>query len=368
MVRQMLPAVGLGFVFAVTIPVGAQAPAANRDLKDNAALKYWQAFGLLPRPDKARAKVLDDWKSVPLDAAALKVIEDSKEALIYLHRAAQIGPCDWGLSLEDGPGTLMPHLSKARELMHVALFRARYEFETGKFQPAVDDVADTLALARHTGSGGMFLSVLVQNAIEVSALELAARYLPDVDAAALKRLAERVDGLPAGATPRSALRVEKEYCPPALMQQLKQSSFPGDQALQAILAAAGGPKGPAKLLQGMGPYYDEMDRLLALPPEPFKEGVAELNKKAAANPFAKLLLPALEKVYEADQRMRAKKAMFRAALAVLQGGRERLKDYPDPFGTGPFEYRALGKGFELRSKLIHLGNPVTLQVGPPAAG
>ena len=56
-------------------------------------------------------------------------------------------------------------------------------------------------------------------------------------------------------------------------------------------------------------------------------------------------------------------ALFKAALAVVKGGPDKLKDIKDPFGDGPFEYRALDKGFELKSKLLFKGQPVMLTVG-----
>ncbi len=56
-------------------------------------------------------------------------------------------------------------------------------------------------------------------------------------------------------------------------------------------------------------------------------------------------------------------ALFKAAIAVVQGGPENLRDIEDPFGNGPFEYRALDHGFELKSKLLFKGQPVMLTVG-----
>ena len=40
-----------------------------------------------------------------------------------------------------------------------------------------------------------------------------------------------------------------------------------------------------------------------------------------------------------------------------------LKNHPDPFGQGPFEYKALPQGFELKSKFVMDGQPATLTVG-----
>ena len=50
-------------------------------------------------------------------------------------------------------------------------------------------------------------------------------------------------------------------------------------------------------------------------------------------------------------------------LVFNLGGPETLRDIPDPFGAAPFEYRALDRGFELKSKLLYEGQPVTLTVG-----
>ena len=91
----------------------------------------------------------------------------------------------------------------------------------------------------------------------------------------------------------------------------------------------------------------------------------ELKRKLESNPFAKMLFPAVEKVYDADCRLRARRQLFRAAIAVVQGGKEKLLDFPDPFGKGPFEYVELPMGFELTSKLVHNNQPVSIVVGVP---
>ena len=56
---------------------------------------------------------------------------------------------------------------------------------------------------------------------------------------------------------------------------------------------------------------------------------------------------------------------LQAAIAVVTDGREALKKHKDPFGDGPFEYKALQDGgFELKSKVkIPEKGPVTLTVG-----
>ena len=127
-----LAALLLPLALSGTSPAAAQAPAAEHDLAANAALKYWQAFDLLPTPDEGREKLLEEWDKAPLDAAALKRLAASEKSLMYLHRGAKLRRCDWSLDYEDGPDLLLPHLAKARTLARLAALHARHEFEQGR--------------------------------------------------------------------------------------------------------------------------------------------------------------------------------------------------------------------------------------------
>ena len=71
----------------------------------------------------------------------------------------------------------------------------------------------------------------------------------------------------------------------------------------------------------------------------------------------------MHKVAESKCRATTQSALFRAAIAIVQGGPERVTDTKDPSGEASFEYRALDKGFELKSKLLYKGQPVSLVVG-----
>jgi hypothetical protein len=88
-----------------------------------------------------------------------------------------------------------------------------------------------------------------------------------------------------------------------------------------------------------------------------------LTKVKTAGPFASLLLPNMNNIVPSERRSRAQVALFKAAIDVVEGGPGTLKGTNDPFGDGPFEYRALDKGFELRSKLVVRGQPVALVIG-----
>src|SRR5437868_13235157 len=132
---------------AATSPAMAQAPDAAPDLAANAALKYWQAFALLPTLDKDQEKLLGEWDKIPLDAAALKLIRTSDTSRKYLHRAARLPRCDWSLDYEDGINLYLPHLGKAITLARLAALHARHELAQGHFQAGVDDATALLVLA-----------------------------------------------------------------------------------------------------------------------------------------------------------------------------------------------------------------------------
>jgi hypothetical protein len=80
----------------------------------------------------------------------------------------------------------------------------------------------------------------------------------------------------------------------------------------------------------------------------------------------RFLLPDIAELLAKQQRNETRMAMLLASVAVVESGPEALKDIKDPFGNGPFEYRALDKGFELKYKLTYENKPVTLTVGQPA--
>src|SRR5207253_2961670 len=118
-------------------------------------------------------------------------------------------------------------------------------------------------------------------------------------------------------------------------------------------------------LEELGPLYDEQRRLVGLPREQFLAQWPELEKRQSANATAKAMLPSVIKVVDARDRHRARFAMLKAAIAVARDGQGALAKHTDPFGQGPFEYKALPKGFELRSKLTLEGKPISLTVGAP---
>jgi hypothetical protein len=360
----------------------AQPADAKPDLANNAALKYSQAFALLGNLNRDQHKLLERWDKIPLDAAARKLIHDSGNSRVYLHRGAKLQRCDWSLNYEDGIRLLLPHLGKARTLASVAALHARHEFEQGHWKAGTEDVVDLLKLARHLEANPMIIQNLVAYAIETTAIKAAAPYLAELKAVLPKAASAVLDAPPAGPTLQEMVLFEKQIGARWLIQELKQAeqhkegswkdvwkeilSAPeeGAKVDRNLAKSAKTFEQAVKLLDDLLPWYDKLAKVTALPWKEFDAEYPDFNKKAkAANPLAGYVLPAMDRAIASVRRAQTQRALFKAALAVVQGGQDKLKDIRDPYGDGPFEYRALDKGFELRSSLIVRGQPVTLTVG-----
>jgi hypothetical protein len=390
----MPPAIRTAIVLVLVLvprsPATAQVPVAGPDLGANAALKYWQAFALVPALDKDQERLLEQWNKVPLDAAALKLMERSQGSREYLHRGARLSRCDWGLDYDEGIFLRLPYIPKALTLARLAALHARYEFEQGHGKAGWQDVTDLLRLARHVETSPVMIVQMVGYRIEATAIDAAAPYLPGLKSALPPSASGCLEALPPGATLQQVVLLEKELGPMWLIRELKAAERrqPGswrgvwDRVFDAILRAAEEQAAPSRdlvrsvktyeraieVLEGLATFYDQLAQMAGLPREEFDARYPAFVERAkAANPLASLNLPNKDTFIPALRRAQARMALFTAALAVVQGGSDRLGDVKDPFGGGPFEYRALEDGFELKSKLLHQGKPVTLTVGQRAA-
>jgi hypothetical protein len=69
------------------------------------------------------------------------------------------------------------------------------------------------------------------------------------------------------------------------------------------------------------------------------------------------------KVRNSQARFEVRRALLAAAFATQLDGPDALKTHPDPVAGGPFEYKNLTSGFELRSKFEQDAQPLSLTVG-----
>ena len=359
----------------------ADKPPPAADASANAALQYWQAFSQLPSLDQEQQKLLEDWGKVedwykqPLSPEADKLVAASHTSLMYLHRGAQLPHCDWGLDYGDGISLLLPYLTKSRDLARLAALRARIEMERGHYKQARADLVAIMALARHVGRDPIMICLLVQYGLEGMVVDLVAPYVLDIKAPPAEAAA-MFQALPKAATLEQAIRSEKDHMARWIVRKLRdeETRQPGAGRVLwlNLLQGAEVPESlkqvemdkAVELTEKILLVYDDLARLMTLPNDQFDAQYPSFKEKTKAeNPLAGTLLPAIDQLRAKDQRNQVRLAMLLAAAAVAAEGPDKLKESKDPFGTGPFEYKAQGQGFELRSKLQFEGKPVTLTVG-----
>jgi hypothetical protein len=371
----MLLLVGL-----VPVSVAAQDTAVKPDLSENAALQYWQAFSQMPALNEDQEKLLAEWQTVPLDDPEVqKLIAGSQTSLMYLRRAAKLRRCDWGLDYKDGIAMLLPHLAKGRDLARFAALNARQHFEHGNRRAARQDASAIMVLARHIGSEPFMICVLVRLGIEGLVVDLVAPYVPQLGASHSQSV-ELFQNLPSAPTVAGTIAPERqiflEYAARKIREEEQRQAGEGLRLWRNLLGGSEVPESvkdvasaeeAARRIEMVLPVYDELARLVALPPDEFDAQYPAFKAKTRAEqPLAGLLLPSVDQLLAKERRNDARLAMLLAAVAVADGGRDKLREIKDPFGTGPFDYRDLDQGFELKSKLVFEGQPVTLTVGRPA--
>jgi hypothetical protein len=377
-------------IFAALMPiclfltplVRAQVPDASPHTSGNAALQYWQAFALMPTLDKEQEELVGNWKTVSLDDPQVqKLVEGSRTSLMFLQRGAAMTNCDWGLKYDDGMGMLMPHMNRARDLARLAALRGRYEFERGNWKVGRNDTRAIVTLGRHVGREPVLIGRLVDYLIEDLAIDLIAPYILEHKAPYPQALG-MFESLPPAATLSQTILVEKKYmCQWAidkLKEEEKRKAGAGLELWKKFLDGAKDAEALAKIdnleevlkrIEEALPVYDEVAGIVALPKDEFDARYPKFKADAKGkNPVVGVLIPAVDKILEKDHRHKARFALLFAAIAVAQDGPEKLKEIKDPYGDGPFEYKALDKGFELKSKLIFEGQPVTLVAGDGKKG
>jgi hypothetical protein len=354
----------------------AQQVAGQSELGANAALQYWQAFIQMPALNEEQQKILDEWKTVSLkDPAVEKLVADAHNSMKYLHRAARVERCDWGLDYDDGISLLLMHLPKARDLARLAALHARYELERGNSRAFRDDATAMMGLARHVGRDPIMICVLVRLLIEDMVIDLVAPHVPQLKAKYAGSKAT-FESLPPSSSVLDTFSMERKYFLEWIVRKMKEEENRDPGAglkLWNNLLGAEGPEAlkkiqsvdqAIKLTEDVIPVYDELKKLVALPHAEFEARYPNFKQQnLKPDTAAAFLIPQIDSLLAKERRSQARLAMLLAAIAVAEAGPDQLKDIDDPFGDGSFQYQKLDNGFELKSQLKFEGQPVTLRVG-----
>lgn len=373
--RSSLPLVLIFAVFGCSAILKAAVAPPNP--ATNAALDYWPAIYFMTNwtsPDRDR---LDHADSMALDGAAKKLLEDAGTELRSLRHGAEDQICDWGLHVDqEGPHTLLPYLDELAALGEIGTLQARFDMRDRKYDAAVQDWSDVLALARHAGSDGSMVSLRVSYGIQNRTLSAAAATLGQLDAPSLLHFSQLLDALPEEVPLSQTVRFHQRIGQQWMIRQLHgnahwretllSNSTQPSAAIRAAVEAAGGTEDAliAKL-QELNSLYDQMADLASQPYEQSQQSWPELEQKFTANPTSIFTgAHVTQRFCQEAAVAQARMALFEAAVAVLQSGPKTLADHLDPDSPGqPFAYVANPDGFELASNLSDEdGHPITLRV------
>jgi hypothetical protein len=348
-----------------------------KELGDNAALKYWLAFGMLTDLPEADIKLVRNWHGAGPDPAAAHVVERCESSLALLHEAVKCKWCNWSL-FNEGPGTDMPHLAKIRELAYRACFRARYRAATGDGNGAVEDILAVFALSRHCNADPSPLSYLVRLAAQRNATKAAADTLKRLNPEQIRKLAEGLDSLPQCYSLRDAFLDESESRFGWWADRIKRGGIKGAEEFRRLDAQeeeAGKANSKEPITEeDIARYIHDLEvaqrcwalvaDMAALPPAEFaaQSQALEEKMKKECTTLPELFTHPVSYYRNDGARTDASFAMLKAAIAVVLNAPDSLKSIKDPFGDGPFEYTAVGTGFQLKSKLVYEGKPVELTV------
>lgn len=189
------------FAYGSTSLLGAEpTKTASPMSAPNAAGIYWLAFSVMPGLDleqKTLLKATSPSVVAPLPNEIVPLVSYYGLSLSELHRAYRVVPCDWQLDETAGPLMVMPHLSKAIDVSHAALLRARHRFASGETDAAISDVLAVLKLARDGGASPFIVSMYVDSVIEKAASEVLAANLTQLKPEQIHQLLVALSQLPA---------------------------------------------------------------------------------------------------------------------------------------------------------------------------
>lgn len=377
-----------GWAFAclcVTIPL-TLAQECRTDI--NPALLYWQAFAVMPDlPDPDQKYLFEtDWRTRPMDerAGQLAAKYDSTFRLLRQAVVAKV-PCDWGIDMTQGPYALLPHLAKAKRCAQAATLRGRWAVQNNRQEAAREDLAAAFVMGRNLARDQVLISALVQIAIESILTGHVTQQWAVLRTETIGALLNDFDHAPARRTMAECMRTEKAALYEWLLHKVEsiRAEYPNnEQAALTVIASmlsdiasedsqkrstlgadvleATG-HSVARLVasvQELAPFYDELEKVMALPYAEFQPALDNVNSRVAAHPNLILheFFPAVLKVRLKEFRVIARFALLRAAYQRRLDPVGGLARVTDPFGSGPFEYsrfklEGVDRGFKLQSEL-----------------
>ena len=320
----------------------------------NAADVYRGAFERYAALSKEEQGILSDWRTNVDDAVTEKLCQKIRPICDLMHKAAAVSNCDWGIEQPMTFDTMLPHLAPSRALGRAAVWSAAH-CRVNDGAGAIDDVVADLQLGRQLFHGSALIGMLVDMAMQNTALEYMAANSELFQGAAGARVVAALDD-PLDRTAWSQVMGQEVECAENLLGKL--AALPAGDAARLLSGILNGEPGGSNIqwspavisqLQQVADFERNWAKVLAASTEAEYQAVMrQYDALVAANPIAAALMPT-DKLLDKAQRATVNQALVLAGLAVATEGTAALATYPDPATGQPFTYRTVPGGFELQS-------------------
>ena len=352
----------------------------------NPALLYWQAAAVLPKLEDKQAQELRDMASgkLPVDSAQVEKLGLAPAEDLLRKAAASTAPCDWGISKEEGPGLVLPHLSKIMELARVAAVEAEAKLAQHKTQEGIEWLLTVHRIARHSGAGDLLILFLVQTSIETIALRTDARHCLAWDEATRHGYSEKLKSLPPLHSLQNGYRgelsivswIERQLdCPePERSEKLKSLFSLGGMGSEVISREASekflSQFQPEPMKKLIAEYRALNDRTQRAACNPWKVGRPELDALLDAAKKSEFIIirqsyPRVANVYDKEFALATMRTMLDAALQYgAQIDEAKAATYQDAFEGKPLRLEKSADGtLRLVAAEQHpAGKPVELKL------
>ncbi len=357
----------------------AGALAASSDGAEvDAVFHYRKAFAWLTNLAPADAELADQWKTVPLGRDVEALLRRASPTLASWRDGASLVKCAWDDVISNESLT-RDHLDfRNLRVARLALLRSRLLFAQGQDEGALDDLFAVVRFARHVGTSGVLIAQLYRSGFEVAAITRIALVLPRLSEAVRKSLPARIRALPSPCPWFEIMRRESRFILENSRRSEEDIFAPRkpraetavDEYLnrfpEKIRAFTNGDRSRWRvLINEAPPLLTELAEILDQPRNEYKPRLDDFTARMnRVNPLVASVIDNAEGARFAFDRTHVLWTMLEAALTKLNLGSEAFLAIRDPYGTGPFAYRALEHGFELRSAFSMKDQPATvLMVG-----
>jgi hypothetical protein len=342
-----------------TLVLGTALLGETKNLAINPALIYWQGIGTLGDLSKADEALLIQRNSGQgdLDLPEAKALLSKHDVSLqrFLKASRQEMDCDWGLTLEDGPFTIMPHLNKLQTLSKLALLKAEVLFADDNPAQALDWILAVHRAARHAAASDTLVTSLVQYRMETQAIQATARRVLSLSEMTRKDHAQKLQSLKPLRTVAQSMSGERNFAKwssqqadaavmEMLLQMTNQVTSEADQTQPA-------PATPTAQefqhwVSEMGAFHDKAEKALA---KPWSEARIDLQGLEAAIAQSSPLVcgVATSLIATRDSQARVETLRIMLDIALNQGSslnEDQLTGSRDAFAGQPISLRREKEG------------------------